>query len=57
MMVAWNKMKIIVVGNKVITYLNGNEMVAMKMIKLAKVKGHCPSNSFTALGLKLDGET
>ena len=53
MMGAWNKMKIIVVGNKVITYLNGNEMVAIEDDKIGQGEGGIALQIHSGGGIKI----
>ena len=50
---AWNKMKIKVNGNKVITYLNGNEMVQIEDDKIGQGKGGIALQIHSGGGIKV----
>ena len=50
---AWNKMKIKVKGNRVITYLNGNEMVQIEDDKIGKGKGGIALQIHSGGGIKV----
>ena len=50
---AWNKMKIKVKGNRVTTYLNGNEMVQIKDDKIGKGKGGIALQIHSGGGIKV----
>ncbi len=50
---AWNKMKIKVKGNRVTTYLNGNEMVQIEDDKIGKGKGGIALQIHSGGGIKV----
>ncbi|MGB2153386.1 MAG: family 16 glycoside hydrolase, partial [Flavobacteriaceae bacterium] len=50
---AWNKMKIKVNGNQVITYLNGHEMVQIEDDKIGQGKGGIALQIHSGGGIKV----